>query len=91
MQQREKKRTKYAGLVSSHIVQPVTFETLGGMGTLRFITSLEIKITQATDDLRATVFLRQRLGIPIQRGKAACLRETLQCDPEDPIGTDFRR
>ena len=82
----------YAGLVSSNIVQPVVFVTLGGMGTdtLRFITSLiKKKVTQATDELRATVFLRQRLGIAIQRGTAACLRETLQCDPEDPIGTDL--
>ena len=85
----DKKRTKYAGLALSHLVQPVAFETLGGIGTdtLRFITSLGKKITQATDELRATVFLRQRHGIAIQRGTAACLRETLQGDVEDPIGT----
>ena len=68
-------------------------KTLGGQGTdtLRFVTSLGKRITQATGDDRATLFLRQRLGIAVQRGTAACVRETLVVEVDDPIGADFRR
>ena len=88
-----RKRSKYESISESHIFQPVAIETLGGLGTdtLRFVTSLGKRITQATGDDRATLFLRQRLGIAVQRGTAACVRETLVVEFDDPIGADFRR
>ena len=72
-----RKRAKYEEISATHIFQPIAIETLGGLGTdtLRFITSLGKRVTQATGDDRATIFLRQGLGIAVQRGTAAvCLK-----------------
>ena len=89
----QRKRAKYCEIERTHIFQPIAFATLGGMGTetLAFITALGKKVSEVTDEPRATMFLRQRLGIAIQKGSAACLLETLQVDAEDPLGADFRR
>ena len=85
------KRAKYEEISATHIFQPIAIETLGGLGTdtLRFITSLGKRVTQATGDDRATIFLRQRLGIAVQRGTAACARETLAVEVDDRLVPTF--
>ena len=86
-----RKRAKYEEISATHIFQPIAIETLGGLGTdtLRFITSLGKRVTQATGDDRATIFLRQRLGIAVQRGTAACVRETLAVEVDDRLVPTF--
>ena len=88
-----RKRAKYEEISATHIFQPIAIETFGGLGTntLRFITSLGKRVTQATGDDRATIFLLQRLGTAVQRGTAACVRETLAVEVDDTVGADFRR
>ena len=46
-------------------------------------------MTQATRVDRATIFLRQRLGIAVQRGTAECARETLAVEVDDRLVPTF--
>ena len=90
---KSRKRAKYEEISATYTFQPIAIETLGDLGTdtLRFITSLSKRVTQATGDDRATIFFRQRLGIAVKRGKAACVRETLAVEVDDSVGADFWR
>ena len=74
-----KKRTKYAALEQDFCFEPVSVETLGGLGdsTALFIACLGAKIAARTGDPKATLHLRQRLAIAIQIGNCACVAETL--------------
>ena len=74
----EKKYTKYEDLARDFIVQPVAVESLGGIGpsTLAFLSDLGNRIYATNGNKRAGEFLRQRIGIAVQAGNAACLKET---------------
>ena len=75
----EKKVDKYKDLSRDFVTQPVAVETLGGLGptTLSFLTDLGHRISIISGNKRSTEFLRQRLGIAVQSGNAACLFESL--------------
>ena len=75
----EKKADKYKDLSRDFITQPVAVETLGGLGptTLSFLTDLGHRISIISGNKRSTEFLRQRLGIAVQSGNAACIFESL--------------
>jgi hypothetical protein len=70
------KLQKYSVLSSQFIIMPVAVETLGSWSddSLRFVTELGRRITEATGDNRETTFLFQRLSIAIQRGNAISCR-----------------
>ena len=74
-----KKRSKYATLQRNFHFEPISMETLGGMGdsTARFVKILGEKIAARTGNMRATLHLRQRLAMAIQIGNCACITETL--------------
>ena len=74
-----KKRQKYKDLALEFHFEPVSVETLGGIGdsTMTFLKKLGERIVAGTGDDNASLFLRQRLAIAIQVGNCACLTETL--------------
>ena len=74
-----KKNTKYRDFEVDFHFEPVSVETLGGMGnsTAAFIKRLGQRIIIGTGDAHSPIFLRQRLAIAIQIGNYACLAETL--------------
>jgi len=75
-----RKLLKYSDLPSNVLLQPVAVETLGGLGDLTtdFLRQLGRRISDHTSDLRETAFLQQRLAVAVQRGNAACVRESLE-------------
>ena len=74
-----RKYSKYKDFDVDFHFEPVSVETLGGLGnsTRAFIKHLGGRITAATGDALSTSYLRQRLAIAIQIGNHACLAETL--------------
>ena len=74
-----RKAAKYAFVKANYTFETVAFETFGGVGptSWRFLQQLGGKLADATHDKRASIFLRQRLGIAIQRGNAAAILESL--------------
>ena len=70
-----KKRAKYSDLQGDFNFEPVSMETVGGMGdsTARFIKTLGAKIATRTGDIKAPLHLRQRIAIAIQIGNCACV------------------
>lgn len=74
-----KKRAKYRALVTNFHFEPVSVETLGGIGesTASLLKIIGGRIAADTDDNNSTMFLRQRLAIAIQVGNSACLSEIL--------------
>ena len=73
------KRLKYAGLGSGYSFYPVAIETLGAWGkdAQGLVSELGGRLAALTGDPRSLAFLRQRLGIAMQRGNAAAVRGTL--------------
>jgi hypothetical protein len=71
------KQSKYAELVASgdFIFAPISVETLGSWGPSALSICAEIggRIASHTGDLRSFAFLKQRLGIAIQKGNAAAV------------------
>lgn len=76
-----KKRRKYEQLQRSYIFCPVAMETLGAWGpdASSLIRTIGHRISEATGELRATTFLKQRLSLTVQRGNAISI---LSCLPE---------
>ena len=74
------KQTKYAELVSSgeFLFAPIAIESLGvwGPSALSVCAAIGGRITNLTGDLRALSFLKQRLGLAVQKGNAAAVVET---------------
>ena len=83
----QKKTTKYEDLSRDFIVQPVAVESLGGLGpsTLPFLSDLGNRICAVNGNKRAGVFLRQRIGIGVQAGNAACIKETFMHNIPVPL------
>jgi hypothetical protein len=75
----ERKINHYADLSTTHVFEPVAIETLGGVGirSWAFIWELAKRISRQSRDKREFQYLRQRLGIAVQRGNAACAMEPL--------------
>ena len=73
----ERKCNSYRQLETSHYFEPVAIETLGGIGetSYNFLKELSRRIDAKTQEKRSFLFLRQRLGITVQRGNAICLLE----------------
>ena len=75
------KNTKYAELVSSgdFIFAPIAIETLGvwGQSALDITAEIGRRVMQRTGEVRSLAFLRQRLGIAVQRGNAASVIGTI--------------
>ena len=74
-----KKHKKYASLSEQYIFTPVALETLGSWGpeANTFVGELGRRLAAATGEPRATSFLRQKIGIAVQRGNAVCIRQSL--------------
>ena len=85
-----KKQTKYAELVSSgdFLFAPIAVETLGvwGPSALSLCSAIGGRITNLTGDLRALSFLKQRLGLAVQRGNAAAVVGT---HPQGDISASY--
>ena len=77
-----RKYRTYEELSRNYIVEPVAIETLGGIGpdSLSFVSELDKRITDVSGSPLETSYLRQRLGITVQRGNAACILENLSSD-----------
>ena len=78
-QAERRKLSKYKEIETSHIVQPLVFETLGGFGisAWTFTRELGAMLRAQTMEPREAAFLRQRLSVAIQMGNAACLAESM--------------
>ena len=76
-----KKRAKYACLTATFHFVPIAVETLGSLGeeAVNFIHDLGRRITTVTGERRATEFLLQRLSVAVQRGNAASVLGTVDC------------
>ena len=74
-----KKHKKYASLNEQYNFTPVAFETLGSWGpeASTFVSELGRRLEVATGEPRAASFLRQKIGIAVQRGNAVCIRQSL--------------
>ncbi len=75
----EKKLQKYADIISGVDFVPVAIETSGVWGThaLDLISQVGRRIAEVTHEPRATMFLRQRISVAVQRGNAWCVLGTL--------------
>ena len=84
-----RKCKKYEDLTAQCVFQPVAVETLGGLGceTFSFIRELGHRISVCISDPRATLHLCQRLAVAVQKGNAACIRES--CDRSVTFLPDF--
>ena len=85
----QRKYKKYEDLAPQCVFQPIAVETLGGLGedTLCFLREVGHRISACTNEPRATVHLRQRLAVAVQKGNAACIRES--CDRSVTFPSDF--
>jgi len=76
----QNKRSKYVKLVRSEgvIFTPIAIETLGTWGPAAMEICREIgsRLAVETGDPRSLFFLKQRLGLAVQRGNAASITGT---------------
>ena len=68
----ESKRRKYAALADRFRFEPIAVETSGvfGTSTASVVTELGRRITGVTGEPRETLWLKQRIGLAVQRGNA---------------------
>ena len=88
VQAEKRKFRKYEELSDRYIFVPIVTETFGvwGPAARKFVAALGHKIAVHTGESRSTCFLRQRIGIEIQRGNAACVLGTFaveECEDDD--------
>ena len=71
--------TRKIGPIYSHPFQPVALEIQGSLGesSENFITRLCKILCRSNDDQRAGSFLKQRISMVLQIGKAACVLGTV--------------
>ena len=74
-----KKHKKYSCLSEQYIFTPVALETLGSWGpeASTFVSELGRRLVVTTGEPRAASFLRQKIGIAVQRGNAVCIKQSL--------------
>ena len=79
-----KNMKKYSCLGNNYIFTPIALETLGPWGgeADNFVREVGRRLHSVTGDPRSTSFLRQKLSMAVQRGKAACIIGTLPRDGE---------
>src|SRR5882757_8432773 len=77
------KSEKYSDLVSSHSFVPVDIETLGvwGSGASSLVAEIGRRLVISSGDLRSFLFLRQRIGMAMQRGNFESVFETINLPP----------
>ena len=75
----ELKREKYSDLAHDYEVAPICIETLGafGPGALKFFADVGARIVARSGEKRAASFLRQSVGIAVQRGNALSILGTV--------------
>ena len=75
----EAKLAKYSGLSRDYEVLPICVETLGAFGpsAASFFQDIGKKIVMKTVEKRASAFLRQSVGMAIQRGNALSVMGTV--------------
>lgn len=75
----EKKINKYSSLLNQYHFVPLGFETFGPWGPCakKFIVDLGKRISDITNEKRATLYLKQRLSIDVQRGNSISVLSTL--------------
>ena len=68
----ESKRRKYSALEARFRFEPIAVETTGvySVTTTSVISELGRRITEVTGEPRKTFWLRQKMGLAIQRGNA---------------------
>ena len=66
-------------MTQQYIFVPVGFETFGTWGEYakKLVNDLGKKVTNTTKEKRATLYLKQRLSIDIQRGNSTSVLGTL--------------
>ena len=71
----DKKIKKYDSLGNNYLFTPIAIETLGPWGpkATTFVSEVGRRLSVATGDPRSTAFLRQQIGIAVQRGNAMCI------------------
>ncbi len=74
-----RKRAHYSDIPACYVFEPVAVETLGGIGdsSHAFLKTLSKRIKEQTGEIRSFAFLKQLLGLAIQRGNAACIMECI--------------
>ena len=74
-----KKYSKYCHLDSSYTFVPVAIETSGAMQprSTEFLKELGYRLRQATGEVKASMYLLQRLSVAIQRGNSASVLGTI--------------
>ena len=77
-----KKKQKYSCLSNDKIFVPIALETLGPWGpeASHLITEVGRRLHLATGDPRSVSFLRQKIGVAIQRGNAMCVSGSIPRD-----------
>ena len=74
-----RKYSKYCHLDSSYTFVPVAIETSGAMGprSTEFLKELGYHLRQATVEVKASMYLLQRLSVAIQRGNSTSVLGTI--------------
>ena len=77
------KCTKYGDLAVSHTFVGVVIETLGvwGQEAVSLVGEIGRRQAACTGELRSGLFLRQRIGIALQRGNAISVLGTIKLPP----------
>ena len=78
----ERKVSKYAGLSASHLFVSIAIETLGPINEAghSFLSELERRLSTISDDPRESLFLFQRISIPIQKFNEVAFRGTFDAE-----------
>ena len=69
------KDLKYASLKENYFFIPVAIDTFGGYGTQarKFVNFIGARLSKKCNDQRRRAFLKQNIGIAIQRGNAKAM------------------
>ncbi len=81
----DKKKHKYADIMSGVDFHPFAIETSGvwGESALALVMDIGHRTSAVTHDTRSTMFLRQRISTAVQRGNAFCVLGTLMSQNMD--------
>ena len=77
------KSEKYSDLIPSHVFVPVAIETLGawGPGASSLVAEIGRRSVISSGDSRSCLFLRQRIGMAMQRGNFKSVLGTIHLPP----------
>ena len=79
-----RKYKTYEQLSPNYILRPVAIDTLGGIGpdSLCFVSELGKGMMHKFGSPLGTSYLRQRLGLAVQRSNAACILKNFSTDSQ---------